>query len=91
MEGEIKENNAALLSFFMFSLIVGGTIVENIMRSIEENNDNKGKEADEKIQFSNQPFNSKEFRRYLLRKIQLGLTDPNLIVDESDYKTKLTS
>ncbi|NVM18727.1 MAG: TetR/AcrR family transcriptional regulator [Candidatus Lokiarchaeota archaeon] len=85
-EGEIKENNAALLSFFMFSLILGATIVENTMRSFEENINYKGTEADEKIQFGTQPFTSKEFRKYVLRKIQLGLTDPNLIVDESDYK-----
>lgn len=85
-EGEIKENNAALLSFFIFSLVLGATIVENVMSSIEENNDNIGTEAEEKIQFGTQQFTSKEFRRYVLRKIQLGLTDPNLIVDELDYK-----
>ena len=85
-EGEIKENNAALLSFFIFSLTLGATMVENILRSAEENNDNNGTEADERIQFGTQPFTSKEFRKYTLRKIQLGLIDPNLIVDESDYK-----
>ena len=53
---------------------------------LKENSDYKGKEADEMFQFGTQAFTSKEFRKYVLRKIQLGLTDPNLIVDESDYK-----
>lgn len=85
-EGEIDENNASLLSFFIFSLVLGATIVKYTMRSVEENSDYKVTEADERIQYGNQPFTSKEFHRYVLRKIQLGLTDPNLIVDESDYK-----
>jgi len=85
-EGEIKENNAALLSFFIYSLVLGATIVERIMRSVEETNNYKGTDADENIQFGTQPFTSKEFRKYVLRKIQLGLTDPNLIVEEEDYK-----
>ncbi len=85
-EDEIKENNAALLSFFMYSLILGATIVERTMRTVEESNNYKGTDADENIQFGTQPFTSKEFRKYVLRKIQLGLTDPNLIVEEEDYK-----
>jgi len=85
-EGEIKENNAAILSFFMYSLILGATMIERTMRNFEENTDYKSKEADEMFQFGGQAFTSKEFRKYVLRKIQLGLTDPNLIVDESDYK-----
>lgn len=86
-EGGIKENNAALLSFFLYSLILGATMVERTMRSVEENNDYKGSKAEERVQFSTQPFTSKEFRKYVLRKIQLGLIDPNLIVDKSDYKS----
>jgi AcrR family transcriptional regulator len=85
-EGEIKEKNPALLSFFIYSLILGATMVEKTMRNFEENKDYQGKEADEIFQFGTQAFTSKEFRKYVLRKIQLGLTDPNLIVDESDYK-----
>ncbi len=85
-EGEIKEKNAALLSFFMYSLVLGAAMIEKTMRSIEENNDYKGIEAEENVQFGTQPFSSTEFRKYVLRKIQLGLTDPNLIVVESDYK-----
>ncbi|MFW9949131.1 MAG: TetR/AcrR family transcriptional regulator [Candidatus Thorarchaeota archaeon] len=84
--GDIKEKNAALLSFFIYSLILGATIVERTMRSVEKTNPFKGTTADETLQFGTQPFSSKEFRKYVLRKLQLGLTDPNLIVEESDYK-----
>ncbi|MHA1454441.1 MAG: hypothetical protein ACTSR5_00455 [Promethearchaeota archaeon] len=57
------------------------------MREIEDNND-EGTNVDETTQFKTQPFSSNEFRRYVLKKIELGLTDPNLIVEESDYKDK---
>ena len=85
-EDEIKEKNAALLSFFIYSLVLGATMIERTMRSVEEKNNYKGTEVDEQFQFGSQPFTSIEFRKYVLRKIQLGLTDPNLIVDESDYR-----
>jgi AcrR family transcriptional regulator len=84
--GEIKENNSAILSFFIYSLILGATLVEYGMRQIEDNNDNKGREAEETIQYKTQPFTSGEFRKYVLKKLELGLTDPNQIVKESDYK-----
>jgi AcrR family transcriptional regulator len=84
--GEIKENNAALLSFFMFSLLLGATMVEKAMRDIEETNNKKGKEVEERTQFGTQKFTSKEFRRYTLQKIQKGFTNPNLVVNESEYK-----
>jgi len=84
--GEIKENNAALLSFFMFSLLLGATMVEKAMRDIEETNNKKGKEVEERTQFRTQNFTSKEFRKYTLQKIQKGFTDPNLVVNESEYK-----
>ncbi|MFX0011913.1 MAG: TetR/AcrR family transcriptional regulator [Candidatus Hermodarchaeota archaeon] len=80
-DGEVKENNAALNSFFMYSLILGATIVEHTMRSVENSNNNKGTEAEEKLQFGTQPFTSKEFRNYVLSKIQLILTNPKLKVD----------
>lgn len=85
-EGEIKESNAAILSFFMYSLVLGATMIERTMRNFEKKTDYKSTEADEMFQFGGQTFTSKEFRKYVLRKIQLGLTDPKLIVDESDYK-----
>lgn len=85
-EEEIKEKNAALLSFFMFSLLLGSTMVEWAMRDIEKTNNKEGKKVEEFLQFGRQNFTSKEFRKYTLLKIQKGLTDLNLIVDESEYK-----
>jgi AcrR family transcriptional regulator len=82
--GEIKENNSAILSFFIYSLILGATFVEYNMRILED----EGSDVDETTQFKTQPFSSQEFRKYVLKKIELGLTDPNLIVKESDYKEK---
>jgi len=85
-EGEIKEKNAALLSFFLFSLLLGSAMIEYAMRDIEKTNDKIGKKVEEFIQFGNQSFTSKEFRKYTLKKIQKGLIDPNLVIDETEYK-----
>ena len=85
-KGEIKEDNSAILSFFIYSLILGATIVEYHMKELENSKDDKGTNADESIQFRTQPFSSSEFKKYVLKKLELGLTDPNLIVRESDYK-----
>ncbi len=76
-EGEIKEDNAGLLSFFLFSLLLGATMVEKVMRDKEHINDKIGEEVDELMQFENQNFTSKEFRKYLLRKIEKALRNPN--------------
>ncbi|MFW9875504.1 MAG: TetR/AcrR family transcriptional regulator [Candidatus Thorarchaeota archaeon] len=85
-EGEIKEKNAPILSFFLFSILLGGAMVEYVMRDFEENKNKKGKEVEEFIQFGSQKFTSKEFRKYILKKIEKGLNDPYLLLDESDYK-----
>ena len=85
-KGEIKENNSAILSFFLYSLILGATIVENTMRELEESNNDELTKVEETTQYGTQSFSSGEFRKYVLKKIELGLTDPNLIVKESDYK-----
>ena len=85
-KGEIKEKNSAILSFFIYSLILGASIVEYNMRALEDSDDYEGTSVDENIQFRTQPFSSSEFRKYVLKKLELGLTDPNLIVKESEYK-----
>ena len=85
-DGEIKEKNASLLSFFLFSILLGVSMVEYVMRDIEEINDKKEKEVQEYMQFAFQNFTSKEFRKYALKKIEKGLNDPNLLLDESEYK-----
>ena len=86
IKGEIKEDNSAILSFFLYSLILGATIVENTMRELEDINNYEKTNAEETTQYGTQSFSSSEFRKYVLKKIELGLTDPNLIVKESDYK-----
>ena len=85
--GEIKEDNSAILSFFIYSVILGAAIVEHTMRVLEDNTNGKwDSSVDETLEFKKKAFSSKEFRRYVLKKLELGLTDPNLIVKESDYK-----
>jgi len=85
-KGEITERNAALISFFLFSILLGASMVEYAMRDIEKTNDKVGKKIEEFLQFGTQNFTSKEFRKYVLKKIQKGLLDPNLVVDETEYK-----
>jgi len=85
-KGEIKENNTALLSFYLFSILLGTTLVEKAMRDIENTNDKSGKEVDERLQFGTQNFSSKQFREYTLRKIQELLINPDLILDEDKQK-----
>jgi len=88
-KGEIKEKNAATLSFFIYSLLLGAAEVEKIMRDIEEGEDKSAEKIEEHTQFGNQNFTSKEFRNYTLQKIQKGLIEPNLIVEEFEYKKKV--
>jgi len=87
-EGEIKETNAAILSFFMYSLLLGATEVEKIMRDIEEGKDKNGEKIEEHTQFGNQNFTSKEFRNYTLQKIKKGFISSDLVLEEFEYKEK---
>lgn len=82
--GEIKESNAAVLSFYIYSLILGAAIVERNMRIIEQNNDYHGDPASENIQFVHSGFSSNEFRNYVLDKLELFLKDSNLPQKESE-------
>ena len=85
-KGEIKEKNAGLLSFFMYSLLLGATWVEKIMRDIEEERSKNEEEIEEHTQFGTHGFTSKDFRNYVLQKIQKGFISSDLIVDEFEYK-----
>ncbi|MFW9865766.1 MAG: TetR/AcrR family transcriptional regulator [Candidatus Thorarchaeota archaeon] len=85
-KGEIKEKNAALISSFLFSILLGAAMVEYVMRDIETTNNKSGKKVEEFKQFEARNFTSKEFRKYVLTKIQKGLLDPNLVLDETEYK-----
>ncbi|MFW9940937.1 MAG: TetR/AcrR family transcriptional regulator [Candidatus Thorarchaeota archaeon] len=85
-KGEIKEKNANLIASFLFSILLGTVMVEYVMREIETTNHKSGRKVEEFKQFETRNFTSKEFRKYVLRKIQKGLLDPNLVVDETEYK-----
>ncbi|MFW9987485.1 MAG: TetR/AcrR family transcriptional regulator [Candidatus Odinarchaeota archaeon] len=85
-QGEIKEKNAALVTFFLFSLLLGSALVEEAMRVNERKSDEERKKIQELKQFGAQAFTSKDFRKYILLKIKKGLSDPNLIVDDTEYK-----
>ena len=82
--GEIKESNAAMLSSFIYSIILGAAIVERNMKTIEQNNDYNGDPASENIQYVYGGFSSSEFRNYVLDKLELFLKDSNLPQKESE-------
>ena len=85
-KGEIKEKNATLIASFLFSILLGAAMVEYVMRDIETTNNISGRKVEEFKQFETRNFTSREFRKYVLKKIQKGLLDPNLVVDETEYK-----
>lgn len=73
--GEIKESNAGMLSFFIYSLILGSAIVERHMRIIEQSENFNGNLASEVIQFGQAGFSKIDFRNYVLNKIKKWLTE----------------
>ncbi len=86
-ENKIKEKNAELLTFFIYSMLLGATIVEYEIRELEnKESSSKWAKIDEAFQFHAKSFTSKEFRKYVLKKINLGFIDPNLILKEEDYR-----
>jgi len=74
-EGEIKESNAEMLSFFTYSLILGAALVERHMRTIEQNQKYKGDRASEIVQFGRADFSREEFRKFILEKLEQMLID----------------
>ncbi|MFX0020962.1 MAG: TetR/AcrR family transcriptional regulator [Candidatus Hermodarchaeota archaeon] len=76
--GEIKETNAGLLSFYTYSLILGAAIVERHMRIIEQSENFNGNLASEIIQFGQSDFSRNDFRNFILNKLRQSLTDSSL-------------
>lgn len=74
-EGEIKESNAEMLSFFTYSLILGASLVERHMRTIEQNQKYKGDRASEIVQFGRADFTRIDFRNFILEKLEQMLID----------------
>ncbi|MCK4381330.1 MAG: TetR/AcrR family transcriptional regulator [Candidatus Lokiarchaeota archaeon] len=74
-EGEIKDSNAEMLSFFTYSLILGAALVERHMRKIEQNQKYKGDLASEIVQFGRADFTRIDFRNFILEKLEQMLID----------------
>ena len=75
---EIEENNAGMMSFLVYSLLLGAAIVENHMRTIEENHNYKKDPTSEILQFGHADFSRAEFRENVLKKLEDWLTQNSL-------------
>ena len=71
---EINYSDSGLITFFTYSLILGAAIVERNMRMFEQNPDFEGDYTSEILSF-NTDFNSKEFRNFVLEKLEFILKD----------------
>ena len=71
---EINYSNPGLITFFIYSLILGATIVERNMRMLEQNPDFEGEKISEILAFKTN-FNSLEFRNFVLEKLEFILKD----------------
>ena len=68
--GEIKDSDAIMLTFLVYSLILGAAMVERHMRTIEQNGKYKGDFASEIVQFGEADFSRQEFRNFVLEKLE---------------------
>ncbi|TKJ18414.1 MAG: hypothetical protein CEE43_18160 [Promethearchaeota archaeon Loki_b32] len=68
--GEIKASNATMLTFFVYSLILGATLVERHMKTIEQDPKYKGDFASEIVQFGQADFSRQEFRNFVLEELE---------------------
>ncbi|MFX1380320.1 MAG: TetR/AcrR family transcriptional regulator [Promethearchaeota archaeon] len=83
-DGEIKETNPGLLSFYSYSLILGAAIVDRHMRIIEQSENFNGNLASEIIQFGQSDFSRDDFRKFILQKLTQSLIDSFSVQKESD-------
>jgi len=68
--GEIKDMNATALSFYIYSVILGGAIVERNLRVLGKKNNYNEDLSSEYFDFKKPDLPSKEFRTYLLKTIE---------------------
>lgn len=68
--GEIKDSNAIMLTFFVYSLILGAALVERHMKTIEQDPKYKGDFASEIMQFGQADFSRQEFRNFVLEELE---------------------
>ena len=71
---EINYPDSGMITFFTYSLILGAAIVERNMRMFEQNPDFEGDYTSEILSF-NTDFNSKDFRNFVLEKLEFILKD----------------
>ncbi|MFX0003694.1 MAG: TetR/AcrR family transcriptional regulator [Candidatus Hermodarchaeota archaeon] len=83
-DGEIKESNAGILSFYTYSLLLGAAIVERHMRIIEQSENFNGNLASEIIQFGQSDFSREDFRNFILNELENSLTNSSSIQKESE-------
>jgi len=74
---EINYSNSGLITFFIYSLILGAAIVERNMRMFEQNPDFKGDYTSEILSFKTD-FNSLEFRNFVLKRLEGFLKDSRM-------------
>jgi AcrR family transcriptional regulator len=74
---EINYDNPGMITFFVYSLILGAAIVERNMRVLEQNPDFEEDYATEILSFKTD-FNNKEFRNFVLDKLEIILKDSEL-------------
>ena len=75
--GEVKGKNAELLSFSLYSMLLGGTLIEKVIRDNEKLSEEVGKEVDERRQFNPQAFTSQDFRKFILDQVRMILKGSN--------------
>jgi len=71
---EINYSNPGMISFFIYSLVLGAAIVERNMRILEQDPDFEGNHISEILAFKTD-FNSLEFRNFALEKLEKILKD----------------
>ena len=74
---EINYSNSGLITFFIYSLILGAAIVERNIRILEQNPDFKGDPVSEILSFKTD-FNSLEFRNFVLKRLEGFLKDSRM-------------
>jgi hypothetical protein len=74
---EINYPNPGLITFFIYSLILGAAIVERNMRVLEQNPDFEGDSVSEILSFKTD-FNSLEFRHFALDILENILKDSEM-------------
>lgn len=75
---EIKGKNAEIIAYFIYTMLLGFSIVEYELKETEKNITNWS-EIDEVFQFRSQTFTSSEFRKFYLKVIRSILTSSDIL------------